>query len=185
MNPIVQSSLFWVFGVYARKHLEDYKLVAAPGNSTFQLLCGRTLDKDRWGWRGEPALSSLTSPISLLAGYPGHMCEAVRKQPAAKKAARHSFVCLQTAGTPSWPVQHGTLFSRSIFEILHRSFCHPHHILTKKCVSFNTVFIAREKTPTYSVLVSALLPQPADCSGSISLPLWFKQNDRLATQGIH
>lgn len=49
-----------VFQVYAQKHLKGSKLAATPGNFTFQLLCRRTLDKDRQGLGDKPAQSSLT-----------------------------------------------------------------------------------------------------------------------------
>lgn len=163
----------------AQKLLKCTKLVATPGNFAFWLLCRRMLVRDSRGLGGEPALSTLTPhpPHSL----PCSLCRCMKAACSRKKKkARHSSVCLQTAGTPLWPIQCETSFVHSIFEILPCSLHISIVVLQKKCVSFNKVLIPSERTPTYS-LCSFLLCCHSLLIAARAFCFHFKWNDRLAT----
>lgn len=156
-----------------RKALEGLQISGHSGNFTSRLLCRRRLDKDRQGLRGKTALSSITHHPSHSAL--GSLCVCLKQHESnvqQKIKHRHSFVCLQTAGTPFWPIQCETSFLHSIF-LNPSSFFSPSPLYSYK----ETCFLQQgfdtqgKNSHLFSVFVSALLPRPADCRGSISLPL--------------
>jgi len=56
----------------------------------------------------------------------------------------------------------------------------PLHSYKEMCFLPQGFDTQHKNTHLFSIFISAVLLQPADCGGSVSLPLEFKQNDGLA-----